>query len=361
MKFSRWLVIAVGVLLPAGESAAQEFRATITGTVTDPQGAVIPKVRIEGRNLETGALVTTQTNDSGIYVLPFVPPGFYQLSAALEGFKRAVRDRIEVRVGDRLRVDFQLELGGVTEQVIVLGEVELLETTTASKGQVVDAQKVSALPLLGRNPFMLAVVSTGVQYTPSMASRSSRPFDNGGMDNFSINGGRQFTNEFLLDGVPNTNTETTQPSNLSFVPSPDATEEFRVQTNTYDAQYGRTGGGVINVSLKSGTNNFHGALYHYFRHDRLNANNFQSNLAGARKSAFRWAQPGVQFDGPVYLPRLYDGRNKTFFMYSWEKIKSSIPFPQTYTVPTLEQRAGDFSKTVQANLQPILIYDPLTT
>jgi outer membrane receptor protein involved in Fe transport len=361
VKSQRWLLVTLGVLLLTGASAAQEFRATITGTVTDPQGAVIPKVRIEAKNLETGAVITTQTNESGIYVLPFVPTGWYQLSASLEGFKRAVRDKVELRVGDRLRVDFQLELGGVTEQVTVVGEVELLETATASKGQVVDSQKVAALPLLGRNPFMLAVVATGVQYTPSLASRSNRPFDNGGMDSFSINGGRQFTNEFLLDGVPNTNTETTQPSNLSFVPSPDATEEFRVQTNTYDAQYGRTGGGVINVSLKSGTNNFHGALYHYFRHDKLNANNFESNLAGARKSAFRWAQPGVQFDGPVYLPRLYDGRNKTFFMYSWEKIKSSIPFPQTYTVPTLEQRAGDFSKTVQANLQPIIIYDPLTT
>jgi hypothetical protein len=347
--------------LLSASAFSQEFRATITGTVTDPQGAVIPKVRVEARNLETGAVVSTVTNESGIYVLPFVPTGIYEVSASVEGFKRAVRERLELRVGDRLQVDFRLELGGVTEQVTVTGEVELLETATASKGQVIDSQKVAALPLLGRNPFMLAVVATGVQYTPSLASRSNRPFDNGGMDSFSMNGGRQFTNEFLLDGVPDTNTETTQPSNLSFVPSPDATEEFKVQTNTYDAQYGRTGGGVINVSLKSGTNRPHGVLYHYFRHDKLNANSFESNMAGAKKSAFRWNQPGVQFDGPVYLPKLYDGRNKTFFMYSWEKIKSSIPYPQTYTVPTLEQRAGDFTRTVQANLQPIVIYDPATT
>lgn len=353
-------LVCILALLSAS-AFSQEFRATITGTVTDPQGAVIPKVRVEARNLETGAVVSTVTNESGIYVLPFVPTGIYEVSASVEGFKRAVRERLELRVGDRLQVDFRLELGGVTEQVTVTGEVELLETATASKGQVIDSQKVAALPLLGRNPFMLAVVATGVQYTPSLASRSNRPFDNGGMDSFSMNGGRQFTNEFLLDGVPDTNTETTQPSNLSFVPSPDATEEFKVQTNTYDAQYGRTGGGVINVSLKSGTNRPHGVLYHYFRHDKLNANSFESNMAGAKKSAFRWNQPGVQFDGPVYLPKLYDGRNKTFFMYSWEKIKSSIPYPQTYTVPTLEQRAGDFTRTVQANLQPIVIYDPATT
>lgn len=352
--FALFLMLAVSL-------SAQEFRAAITGTVTDQQGAVAPNVRIEARNLETNVTVATVTNETGTYVLPFLPTGIYTLSATLEGFKRAVRDKIELRVGDRLRVDFQMEVGGVTEQITVAAQAELLETATASKGQVIDSVKVRDLPLLGRNPFMLATIAGGVQYTPSLASRSNRPFDNGGMDTFSINGGRQTTNEFLLDGVPDTNVETTSPSNLSFVPSPDATEEFKVQTNTYDAQYGRTGGGVINVSLKSGTNRLHGTLYEYWRNDILNANSFETNLAGGRKTAFRWNQPGLQFDGPVYLPKIYDGRNRTFFMYSWEAIRSSIPYPQTYTVPTLEQRQGDFSKTVQANGQPITIYDPLTT
>ncbi|MGC8759160.1 MAG: TonB-dependent receptor domain-containing protein [Bryobacteraceae bacterium] len=349
-------LLAVAVLWLSG----QEFRATINGTVTDPTGAVVPGVTVEIRNLATNALITTQTNESGIYVAPFIPPGRYTVSASREGFKRAVREDVEVRVGDRLRIDFQLELGGVTERVVVSASAELLETSTAARGQVIDSQKVAEMPLLGRNPFMLAVLAPAVQYTPSLASRSNRPFDNGGMDSFSINGGRQFTNEFLIDGVPNTGTETNQPGNLSFVPSPDATEEFKVQTNVYDAQYGRTGGGVINVSLRSGTNDFHGALYHYFRHDKLNANTFEANQAGSPKQSFRWNQPGLRFDGPVWIPRVYDGRNRTFFMYSWERIKSSIPFPQTMTVPTLEQRAGDFSKTVQANGQPILVYDPAT-
>ena len=128
------------------------------------------------------------------------------------------------------------------------------------RGQVINREQVQDLPLLGRNPFSLAQLSPGVQYTPALASRSNRPFDNGGMDNFQISGGRGFTNEFLLDGVPNTGTETNQPNNLSFVPSPDATAEFRVQTSIYDAQYGRTGGGVVNVVVKSGTNQFHGAV-----------------------------------------------------------------------------------------------------
>lgn len=350
----------LALCLAAGLTA-QEFRATIVGTVTDPQGAVVPGVRLEIRNLETNAVTATVTNETGNYVAPFLRIGRYTVTAIGKGFKRAVRENLELRVGDRPQIDFSLEVGGVNEQVTVSATADLLETTTASKGQVIDAGKVAALPLLGRNPFLLASISTGVQYTPSRRSRSDRPFDNGGMDSFSINGGRQTTNEFLLDGVPDTNTETGSASNLSFVPSPDATDEFKVQTNNYDAQYGRTGGGVINVSLKSGTNSLHGALYDYFRHDKLNANAFESNLAGAQRSKFRWNQPGVQADGPFYIPRLYDGRNKTFWMFSWEKIKSAIPFPQTYTVPTSAQRAGDFSRTIQANGQPITIYDPTTT
>jgi hypothetical protein len=148
---------------------------------------------------------------------------------------------------------------------------------------------------------------------------------------------------------------------LSFVPSPDAVQEFRVQSNTYDAQFGRTGGGTINVSLKGGTNKLHGALYHYFRNDVLNANSFQNNRSNVDRAAFRWNQPGLVIDGPVRIPKLYDGRDKTFFMFSWEKIISSIPAPVTQTQPTAEQRNGDFSKTLQANGQPITIYDPLTT
>jgi len=349
----------IGVItLPA---AAQESRGAITGTVTDQQGALLPRASVKIVNTATNLATTTATNESGIYVVPFISSGVYNMTVSASGFKNAVRENVEVRVGDRLQIDFRLEVGNITEQITVTGEAELVEASTASRGQVIDSAKVSDLPLLGRNPFMLAAISNGVQYTPTQASRSNRPFDNGGMDNLQINGGRGFTNELLLDGVPNTNVETGQPSNLSFVPSPDATEEFKVQTNTYDAQYGRTGGGTVNVALKSGTNRLRGSAYYYFRHDKLNANTFESNLAGISKSAFRWAQPGVEVDGPIVIPKLYDGRNRTFFMYSWERIKSSIPFPQTYTVPTADQRNGNFSTTPYAAGQFITIYDPLTT
>jgi hypothetical protein len=344
-----------------GAPAAQETGGAISGTILDPQKAALPGVTVTLRNESTNAELTTVTNERGAFVHPFVPIGRYTLTASLQGFATLKRAAIEVRVGDRLTIDLTLQVGALTEEVTVAGGAPLLETTNAMRGQVIAREQVQDLPLLGRNPFSLAQLSPGVQYTPSLASRSNRPFDNGGMDNFQISGGRGFTNEFLLDGVPNTGTETNQPNNLSFVPSPDATAEFRVQTSIYDAQYGRTGGGVVNVVVKSGTNQFHGALYEYYRDEALNANTFDANRGGQQKAGLYWNQPGASLDGPVRIPGLYDGRDKTFFMYNWEQIRSEVPFPQVYTVPTALERTGDFSQTRTADGRPVTIYDPLTT
>jgi hypothetical protein len=363
--FRRSLALTAILLLSSvaltAPSAAQENRATIVGTVTDPQGNALPNATIKATNTETNTTTATTSNESGLYTLPFLPAGRYQITISANGLKTAVRDGVELRVGDRTQLDFSMEVGAVTETVNVTAQAPLLENATASRGQVIDEAKVRDLPLLGRNPFLLAALASGVQITPTQGSISFRPFDNGGMDAISISGGRQRSNEFLIDGAPNTGTENGGVGALSFVPSPDAVQEFRVQSNTYDAQFGRTGGGTVNVSLRSGTNRLHGSLYHYFRNDVLNANSFQNNAANVKRTAFRWNQPGMVIDGPIRIPKIYDGRDKTFFMFSWEKIISSIPAPVTRTVPTLEQRNGDFSKTLQANGQPIIIYDPLTT
>ncbi|MFN7928993.1 MAG: carboxypeptidase regulatory-like domain-containing protein [Blastocatellia bacterium] len=357
----RWLLLGLATALMSAVVLAQENRATIIGTVTDPQGGVIPNATIKATHTDTNAVTTTTSNESGVYSLPFLPVGRYQITVTASGLKTSVRENLDLRVGDRMQLDFKMEVGAVSDTVTVSSAAPLLDTATASRGQVIDGEKVHDLPLLGRNPFLLAALASGVQITSSQGSISFRPFDNGGMDNISINGGRARTNEFLIDGAPNTATENNSIGSLSFVPSPDAVQEFKVQSNTYDAQFGRTGGGTINVSLKGGTNKFHGALYHFFRNDILNANVFQNNASGAARTAFRWNQPGLVFDGPIYIPKLYNGKDKTFFMFSWEKIKSSLPSPVVRTVPTLEQRNGDFSKTFQANGQPITIYDPLTT
>jgi hypothetical protein len=340
---------------------AQENRATIVGTITDANGAVIPNATFNATNIETNRVTTTTSNEAGIYTLPFLPVGKYRISISASGLKSIVQDGIELRVGDRIQLDFKMEVGQVSETVTVTGQAPPLDTATASRGQVIDEEKVRDLPLLGRNPFLLSALASGVQFTPSRGSISFRPFDNGGMDQISISGGLQRTNEFLIDGAPNTGTENGGRGALAFVPSPDAVQEFRVQSNTYDAQFGRTGGGTVNVSLKSGTNRLHGSLYHYFRNDLLNANSFENNAAGAKRTAFRWNQPGAVIHGPVRIPKVYDGRDKTFFMFSWEKIVSSIPSPETRTVPTLEQRNGDFTKTLNADGQRINIYDPNST
>ena len=175
---------------------------------SDAQSATLPGVSVSLRNEDTNAQLQTVTNGEGAYVLPFVPIGRYTLTVTLSGFSTTKREGIEVRVGDRLRLDLAMQLGAVTEEVTVRSEAPLLDTGSANRGQVINREQVADLPLLGRNPFMLAQLSPGVQYTPATASRSNRPFDNGGMDNFQISGGRGFTNEFLLDGVPNTGTET---------------------------------------------------------------------------------------------------------------------------------------------------------
>jgi hypothetical protein len=365
-QFWRWSIIAALVMLLSSVVAmatagAQETGGGISGTVSDAQQGTLPGVLVTLRNEGTNATMTATTNDEGLFNFPFVAIGRYTLTAALQGFATAKQEHIEVRVADRLRIDLGMQVGALSEEVTVAAGAPLLETSTASRGFVIERAQVEDLPLLGRNPFSLAVLSPGVQYTPALASRSNRPFDNGGMDNFAINGGRAYTNEFLLDGVPNSGTETTNPNNLSFVPSPDATAEFRVQTSIYDAQYGRTGGGVVNVVLKSGTNAFHGALYQYYRDESLNANTFDANRGGVAKAGLYWRQPGAMVSGPVKIPGVYDGKDKTFFMYSWEQIRSEVPFPQVYTVPTALERQGDFSQTRTADGRPVTIYDPLTT
>jgi Carboxypeptidase regulatory-like domain len=340
---------------------AQQSTAVLTGTVTDRQNAVIAGAQVEITSLETNVTTTVATNASGIYVAPALPVGHYRVTASNAGFKREVRDDIELRVGDRVEVDFELEVGSLSEQVTVTSDTALLETQSATHGQVIDTKSVRDLPLLGRNPFTLTLLSTGVTWANPQPSVSSRPWDNNGMDNFNINGSRGLTNAVFLDGIPNTASEAGAAANIGIVPPPDATAEFKVQTNSYDAEYGRTEGGIINVTLRGGTNQLHGSLYDFERNTIFDANQFQNNAAGIPRSAFRWHEPGVVVGGPVYFPKLYDGRNKSFFMANWEGISMIQPGTAVDTVPTVQERSGNFSDLRQSNGQAITIYDPLTT
>jgi hypothetical protein len=344
-----------GVLL------AQESRATLTGTVVDPQGAVVPSASVVAKNLATNGEIKTQTDQVGLYVLPFLDSGSYSVTVSATGFKTMVNARLLLTIGERRQLDFKLTVGGVSDQVTVVATGELLQTANASRETLISADQINDLPLLGKNTYTLAYQAEGVVHINPQPSITDRPFDNGGMDSFRINGSPDYTNEYLLDGAPNTNVERGNVNSLSFVPPPDAVGEMAVVSNNYDAQFGRVGGGMISATFKSGGNKVHGAMYEYFRNKVLNANTWQGNFAGTPRGPFLWNQPGVTVNGPVYIPKIYDGRNRTFFLVSWEGIYENIPNVGLETVPTAANRAGDFSSAHTSAGLPITIYDPLTT
>jgi hypothetical protein len=347
-------LFVAGLLLAASSSAsAQGELGTITGTLTDAQGAVLPGVTATVVNLDTNVKTTVVSNASGVYVLTSLVNGRYKLTCTLDGFAPIARD-LELRAGDRLRVDLTLSVGAITEQTTVVADTPLLETTTATRSQVIDKEKVENLPLAGRNPYALAYTISGVTTQFTRPSISARPFDNGGMDAIAINGGRNRSNELLLDGAPNTSREGNSQGSLAFVPTPDAVQEVRVSTNTYDAQFGRTGGGVIAVSIRSGTNTFHGTAYYNHRDASLNSNLYENTVRGIPKEDLFHYNPGFTIGGPVILPK-YNGRNRTFFFYGFEGLKSGIPVSSGERAATELERSGNFSQSGAT------IYDPFNT
>ena len=340
----------------AGPVAAQEYRATVIGTVTDPAGAAVVKASVVITNNNSGVVSKTETNAEGFYQIPYLLPGVYTLEVSFPGFKTHRRGPIELRVDDRARLDVTLEIGQTTEQVTVTAEAPLIEETTATRGQIVTSEQITSLPLDGHNPFSLMNLAAGVNYTGSLLY--SRPFDNGAIADFSISGGVSGVNEYQIDGV--SNNANTGRSNLAYVPPKEATQEFKVVTNIYDAQIGRTAGGAVNVSIKPGTNRLHAAAYEYLRRTQLNANQFASNANGQPRAKRVIDQYGGEIDGPIYIPRLYNGKDRSFFMFSMEKYRESTPQPYLGTVPTAEQRAGDFSQTFTAAGRLYTIHDDLT-
>jgi hypothetical protein len=385
----RALTLAGIVLTLALTAFPQEFRATLTGHISDPNGAAVPGAKITVTNQQTSEEKTTNTTEDGNYTVPFLQPGKYTVTVEAAGFKRAQSNIVELHTADKATMDVPLEVGGAQETVDVNGEAPLLEPDTASRGQVIENMRVNELPLNGRNPLNLATLSPGVQFNGN--PQFNRLFDNGDNVNFSINGGLNRHNEFLLDGAPNNAatdvdaSRTRSVNNIAFVPPVDATDEFKVQTNAYDAQYGRTSGGVINVTIKSGGPDFHGSLYDFARRYQWEANQFGNNARGrfatgtlagqerfprfvrdpvtnANLGGHKQDQYGFVISGPLLIPRFGEGgrvflndRRKTFFLLNLEFYKGVDPAANLSDVPTLLERQGDFSQS------GITIYDPLTT
>ena len=352
MRNSTILSCLVLLLAPA-IGWSQEFRSTLSGRVVDAQTAVVPGVKISATQVETGARHETLSGADGLYTLPFLPPGSYQITAEAPGFKRYVREGIRVNANERLPLDITLEVGQVTEQVTVSAEASLLETVTASSGQVISTRQIENMPLNGRTPLMLAQLAFGV--IPVTDPRFSRPFDNSGPSTFTMGGAPARSNDLLLDGAP----DTTRNSRVAYNAPVDSVEEVKVETFQVDAAYGHSGGGTVNIVTKGGTNSLHGAAYDFNQVSRLAANQFFNNRARQPKPLTRFNQWGINSGGPVVIPKLFNGHNKLFFYFAYEGIRDALPAPVQSTVPTPDERNGDFSQLLPVG-SSYQIYDPLT-
>ncbi|MGH9308407.1 MAG: carboxypeptidase regulatory-like domain-containing protein [Vicinamibacterales bacterium] len=343
------LLVLLLIALPA-LAQAQDFRGAVSGRVIDESGGVLPGVTVTVTNKNTNVSSTTVTNDTGTYSLLYLTPGPYSVTAELQGFKKMMRDTVDVRLGDRLEVDFKMEVGRLEESVTVSADTPLLETRTGSAGQVIDEKQIALMPLSDGNPFVLSRLAPGVAYHGDL--KFSRPFDNGGTSDFTADGGPG-RNEFTLDGSPNM----ANGRRVAFVPPAGAVQEFKVETATFDAQQGHTAGATVNVTLKSGTNRIRGDGYYHYRDEALSGNDFFLERAGRPKDTLEYKRYGLNVGGPAWFGDLYDGRDKTFFFTAFEWLYDQFPEPGQFTVPTEAQRNGDFSALLS---QGIRIYDPLT-
>src|SRR3982750_2185565 len=293
-------------LLAACVAFGQISSGTISGSVEDPTGAVIPNAQVAVKQLSTGESRNTTTNANGEFNVPFLQPGQYSLTATAGGFKSKTLSGLIVQVDQRMNLRITLDVGSSTETVEVTGAAPLVDSATSSLGQVIASKQILDLPLNGRNAFALGLLSGNT--TPMFGMGSNLPFIAGG--------GRFSANEVTLDGVDNntvSNAGSIGRNGIAVVPSVDAVQEFKVKTSTFSAEFGHAAGAVVNAAIKSGSNQFHGTLFEFLRNNVLDANNFFTNAAGQPRAPFHQNQFGFAVGGPVFIPKLYKGRNRTFF------------------------------------------------
>lgn len=334
---------------------AQTYRGGVRGAVKDAGGASIAGARVALIDAGTNVARNTVTNDLGEYVFNAVEPADYNIVVEYPGFKKLER---AARIGTQefLTVDITMEVGDVTESVQVTEEVPLIETSNASTGQTVDRQKLVDLPNLGRNAFMMSkLTSNVVQIGNPLYNRMQ---DQSGSSQISIAGGPVRGNNYLVDGVPITDSV----NRAIIIPTIESVEEVKIQANTYDAEMGRTGGGVFNTYMKAGTNEWHGSAFGYIRPRELSANNFFRNRTGAERPDTSWENFGASIGGAIFIPKFYDGRNKTFFWLGYEGYNQVTGLTSNFSLPTADERNGNFSSTiVPGGGGSLVVYDPATT
>ncbi|MFN0122953.1 MAG: TonB-dependent receptor domain-containing protein [Blastocatellia bacterium] len=341
-------------------SIAQESRGAITGAVADASGAVVPGARLEIKNTATNVTVTTTTNDEGRFSMPFLLPGVYRVTAEKSGFRRFVQTGVEVRVAETVELNVGMLPGELSEAVEISSTTPLLDTAGSSVGQVIDERRVQELPLFAGNPMELTLIATGVSNATDMRLR--KPGFNNAPSQFSSDGNGQFNNDFTIDGVPNNFPVGNGQSRVAFSPPVYSVKEFKIQTSSYDAAVGRTIGALTNVNTASGGNGLHGELHWWERNSFLDAATFFNNKNSTKRTSFGDHRFGASAGGPVRVPKLYNGTDKTFWYFAWESNRWSDSGSLTATVPTARQRQGDFSDLLRlANGSTYQIYNPFTT
>ena len=332
--------------------SAQTFTARLTGTVTDPSNSPIPNAAITVTKTDTSTAQSTTANDTGAYVFPSLQPGLYEIAVSAQGFQKQLQKNLVLGINQAAALDFKMTLASVSTEVQVTEESPILQTESGSVGTTINSQTIDELPLIQRDVMSIVRLAPGVIAKGQVGdARGGRGVFN---SNFSVGGGRTSTNEVLLDGAVNTIGDF---NGVAFSPPPDSVQEFRVETNSFSAEFGRTGGGVVNIVTKSGGNQFHGTAYYYHQNDFLNANSFVNNRFGTLRPILRRHQYGLTVGGPVR-------KNKTFFFSAFEGRREKDPVRSITSVPTALERAGDFSETrflSAAGPQLINIYDPATS
>ncbi|MDD5543152.1 MAG: TonB-dependent receptor [Acidobacteriia bacterium] len=360
------VVVAVStVVLFSTIVLAQAETATLSGVVTDPQGAVVPGVEVVATRIETGTTLTTESNGAGIYFFTGLMPGHYHLVVRKQGFKEIAIKEVELHVQDKLERNFSLDIGSLSETVNVEGGTSLINTQDATVSTVVDRQFVGNMPLNGRSFQSLLTLTPGIVSVVSGGSGNVA-----GFSQFSVNGQRAVSNAFIVDGVSANVGANPGSINAAFTAgdapgltafgttqsmvSVDDLEEFKVQTSSYAAEYGRQPGGQISIVTRSGTNQFHGSAFDYLRNDVLDANDWFADQAGQPKPPERQNDFGGTLGGPIIIPKLYNGKDRTFFFFSYEGLRLRLPQFNLTDVPTLALR-----QTAPAGLRPILNAFPL--
>ncbi|MBI4903772.1 MAG: TonB-dependent receptor [Acidobacteria bacterium] len=338
---------------------AQESRGTIGGRVTDGAGAVIAGVKVGIISTDTGITTGLTTNEHGAYVAPLLLPGTYRIQAEHTGFKRFTRSGINLSVNDNLQIDISLELGDVSQSVDVTDAAPIIETADGSLGVIVTTKELTELPIPQGNPYALLGLAPGTTFEGN--PQLNRPYEPTHIVDYSMSGSTSGTTDITLDGVSNTSKGSNGRVAAGYVPPVDAVGEIRIQTSSFDARTAQSSGGAVNISLRSGANKFHGSATYTKMRPEWFANDYFTNRSGLPAGDFNYDRWSGSFSGPIHLPKIYNGRNKTFFMWAYEQLKDKRPRggSANLTVATPEIRNGDFSELLRIGSN-YTIYNPFT-